>query len=382
MRDSRLTRGFLAIVTPEDQDAWNWSFGDGADNRQSDIEWIYGSPELDLLTNMEIETADRALRHQAGGLDLLELVDAGETPIGPHVNLLRFRSDTWKLIAGLMENAAVNHERSNGNDMGNRGNFELVSFGQRISESHLGAGDDANGGGRISEHLVGKCWQTHQNRKNKQRHGNRKTGEDSSALVAQQVLEDQEYELCHVFLCLLRWSQRDSGVGRDPALLRADKYPFVETINGVDEPLRAGVVRDHDDRLEKLPIELCKQAQDVFRRFGVQVARRFIRDQNRRVGDNGARDRDALLLPARKLPRIMFHAVCQTDRLKGGVDVSLSFGFAQMRQEQGQFDIFKCGQDGNQIVKLKHQANVPRAPRCQLAFVHRGNVFFADHNAA
>src|SRR5436305_5104573 len=72
---------------------------------------------------MEIEAAHCALRHQTGGLDLFELVHAGETPIGPHVNLLRFRSNTWKLIADLMVNAAVNHERCNGNDMGNRGNF-------------------------------------------------------------------------------------------------------------------------------------------------------------------------------------------------------------------------------------------------------------------
>src|SRR5260221_11984052 len=89
---------------------------------------------------------------------------------------------------------------------------------------------------------------------------------------------------------LLRWLQRDPWFGRHPALLRADKYTLVETLHGVDEELRAGVVRDHDDRLVKLPIELCKQEQDVFRRFGVQVARRFIRDQTLRVGDNGARD--------------------------------------------------------------------------------------------
>src|SRR2546426_12819629 len=181
---------------------------------------------------------------------------------------------------------------------------------------------------------------------------------------------------------LLRWWKRALWFVRYPAWLRADKYTLVEPINGVDESLRAGVVRDHDDRLVKLAIELCKQEQDFFRRFGVQVAGRFIRHQNRRVGDNGTRDGDALLLPARKLPRIMVHAVCQTDRLKSGCDVSLAFGFAQMRQEQGQFDIFKCGQDGKQIVKLKHEANVPRAPCCQRAFVHRGNFLGTDHNAA
>src|SRR5438132_10072241 len=104
---------------------------------------------------------------------------------------------------------------------------------------------------------------------------------------------------------LLGWLQRDPGCGRHPTLLRADKYALVETINGVDESLRAGVVRDHDDRRVKLAIELFRQEDDVFSIFGVQVARRFVRDQNRRVGDNGTRDCDALLLPARKLPRIM-----------------------------------------------------------------------------
>src|SRR5437762_14379529 len=105
MRDSRLARGFLKIVTAEDQEAWNGSFVDGADNSQSNIERKYGSPELDLLTNMEIEAAHCALRYQAGGLDLFEVVDAGETPSGPHVNLLRFRSNAWKLLAALVVNA-------------------------------------------------------------------------------------------------------------------------------------------------------------------------------------------------------------------------------------------------------------------------------------
>src|SRR5260370_40993162 len=165
MRDSRVAGGFLKIVKSEDQEAWNGSSVDGTDNSQSNIEWIYGSPELDLLTYMEIEAAHCALRHQAGGLDLFELVHAGETPIGPHVNLLRFGGNAWKLIADLMVNAAVNHERSNGNDMGNRGNFGLVSYGQGISQSHLGSAEDANGGGCISEHLVGKNREADQNRK-------------------------------------------------------------------------------------------------------------------------------------------------------------------------------------------------------------------------
>src|SRR5262245_2877024 len=132
MHHPGLTGDFLKIIAAEDQEAGNGSLGDGPDDGQSDIEWIYGSPEFDLLTNMKIEAAHCALRDKARGFDLLELVYAGETPIGPHVDLFRFRSNARKLIAGLVVNAAVNHERSNGNDMGNRGNLELVSFGQRV----------------------------------------------------------------------------------------------------------------------------------------------------------------------------------------------------------------------------------------------------------
>src|SRR6516162_9955281 len=245
MRDSRLTRGYLKIVTSEDQEAGNRPFGDSTDNGQSDIEWIYGSAEFNLLTNMEIEPAHCSLRHQARGLDLFELVHAGQTPIGPHVNLLRFRSNAWKLIARFMVNAPVNHDRSNGNDVGNRGNFELVNFWQGITKSHLGAGDDANGGGCISEHLVGESWQTHQNCKSKQRNRNRKDGQNSSAFATQQVPKNQECELCHASSSTNSGGCNGTvGLVRHPAaLLRADKYTLVETKNGVDESLGAGVVR-------------------------------------------------------------------------------------------------------------------------------------------
>src|SRR2546425_3954538 len=147
---------------------------------------------------MEIEATHRAVRHQAGGFDFLEVVHPADTPIGPHINLLRFCSNAWKLIAGLMVDSAVNHECSNLNHMGNCGNFGLVCYRQGITQSHLGTAYDANGGGCVSKHLVGKSRQTHQHCKNKQRHRNRQDGENSSASATQQVLENQACEFCHV----------------------------------------------------------------------------------------------------------------------------------------------------------------------------------------
>src|SRR6266446_8006878 len=260
MRDSRLTGGFLKIVTSEDQEAWNGSFGDDSDNRQSNSEWIYGSPELDLLTYMEIEAAHCAFRHQAGGLDPFEVVHAGETPIGPHVNLLRFRSNAWKLIAGFMVNAAVNHKRSNGNDMGNRGNFELVSLGQRITQSHLGAAEDANGGGGISEKLVGKTGQTHQHREDKERYRNRKNREDRSAFAAEQVFENQRQIFRHIFLLRL-CGNLERGIrfcGR-AAFFRSNEYTLVQAINGVHETLGTRVMGNHHNSFVELCLELCQQ---------------------------------------------------------------------------------------------------------------------------
>jgi len=52
MRDAGLPAASSKLVTAEDQEAGNGSFVDRADNSQSNIEWIYRSPELDLLTNV------------------------------------------------------------------------------------------------------------------------------------------------------------------------------------------------------------------------------------------------------------------------------------------------------------------------------------------
>src|SRR2546428_2547839 len=51
---------------------------------------------------------------------------------------------------------------------------------------------------------------------------------------------------------LLGWLQRDPGCGGHPTPLRGDKFALVETINGVDEFLRPGGVREPDHRRGKL----------------------------------------------------------------------------------------------------------------------------------
>src|SRR5690348_8899287 len=59
-----------------------------------------------------------------------------------------------------------------------------------------------------------------------------------------------------------------------------------------------GIVRHHDDGLAVLAVEPLQQRQHFFRRLAVEVAGRLVADQQGRIGNDRARNGDALLLAA------------------------------------------------------------------------------------
>ena len=59
------------------------------------------------------------------------------------------------------------------------------------------------------------------------------------------------------------------------------------------------IVRDHDHRLALIAIERLEQVEDLVPGLAVEIARRLVAQKQRRVGDDRARDPDALLLAAR-----------------------------------------------------------------------------------
>ena len=61
------------------------------------------------------------------------------------------------------------------------------------------------------------------------------------------------------------------------------------------------IVRDHDDGLAVLAVERLEQAEDFVAGLAVEIAGRLVAEQQRRIGDDGARDADALLFAAGKL---------------------------------------------------------------------------------
>ena len=64
---------------------------------------------------------------------------------------------------------------------------------------------------------------------------------------------------------------------------------------------RLRIVRDHDDRLLELAVEPLQQIERLLRVLRVEVTGRLVGDDDGRVGDDGTRDRDALLLAAGEL---------------------------------------------------------------------------------
>ena len=68
------------------------------------------------------------------------------------------------------------------------------------------------------------------------------------------------------------------------------------------------VVGDHDDRLAELVVQPAQQRQHLLRALRVELARRLVEKDQRRVGHDRARDGDPLLLAARELARVMLAA--------------------------------------------------------------------------
>ena len=97
------------------------------------------------------------------------------------------------------------------------------------------------------------------------------------------------------------------------------------------------------------------------------------------IGDDGARDADALLLAARQLTRIVLGAIRQPDDLQRDARALLPLRLRELREQQRQLDVLLGRQHGQQVVELEDEPDVLRAPLRELAAAegaHRHAVHF------
>src|SRR5438128_1939597 len=95
---------------------------------------------------------------------------------------------------------------------------------------------------------------------------------------------------------------RQLGPKRRPRHRRRDAALDQPALLQVDDALcprrRLGIVRYQEDRFIQSLLQLAQQVEDLVGAASVQVARRFVSDDQRWVGDHGPGDADALLLAA------------------------------------------------------------------------------------
>src|SRR5262249_25659872 len=83
---------------------------------------------------------------------------------------------------------------------------------------------------------------------------------------------------------------------------------------------------------------------------------------------DGSRNGDTLLLAARKLPRIVVHAVFEPNEFQRGHGMLTTVSLRKTRQPQRDFHVLDCGQYRYQIEILKHEADMLIPPCGQCTF--------------
>src|SRR5262249_54019855 len=118
--------------------------------------------------------------------------------------------------------------------------------------------------------------------------------------------------------------------------------------------------------------QLQKQIEDQSAVFRVQIAGGFVRHENGRAHHESTRQRDTLLLPARKLDWIVIAAVEQThtvEQVACPPAALLAAGQAE-RQHHGVLG----RQCGDELVGLKYKPDFAAAQQRQIVFLEAGDV--------
>ncbi len=135
------------------------------------------------------------------------------------------------------------------------------------------------------------------------------------------------------------------------------------------------IMRHHQDRLAAFH-QALEKFKDRVGGLGIEVAGRLIREQNRRIICQRARDRDALLLSAGNRGRQFVRVVRHLHLFEQVQRAFAAFArFVNVAEIHRQHDVFGERQRRQELKELKDDPKVAPAPLCHLSFVefvHRG----------
>ena len=123
----------------------------------------------------------------------------------------------------------------------------------------------------------------------------------------------------------------------------------VEQMHNTVGPLRvARVVGDHADG-GALLVELAKKLHHLFAILRIEVTGRLIREQHGRFATERASHRDALLLTARELCRIVLHAMRHADAFERLHRALLALGAAHAAIRERKLNVFVDREIANEV---------------------------------
>ena len=143
-----------------------------------------------------------------------------------------------------------------------------------------------------------------------------------------------------------------------------------------------GIMGHHDNRLVQLLSERLQQLEDLGCRLGIEIARRLVGHQQRRIHHQGAGDRHPLFLATGKLARKMVGPVGKVDQLQDVGNPLPAFRLRHRAVEQWQLDVLVSRQHWNQVIELEDVADILRPPFGQLAARHPADIQAVDDDLA
>ena len=121
-------------------------------------------------------------------------------------------------------------------------------------------------------------------------------------------------------------------------------------------------------------VQPFENRRDLHRRLTIQISGRFVREnQSGRTGD-GACDRNALLLAARHLGRVMCAPVRQAHKLERGQRRFTARSRGDGFEDKPQLDILKRGHAGHKVIVLEHKTDQIAAEFGQPPVAEAGNL--------
>ena len=108
-------------------------------------------------------------------------------------------------------------------------------------------------------------------------------------------------------------------------------------------------------------MQIAYEPQDLGAGLSIEISRRFIREQNRGIDRQRARNGDALALPARQLVRKMIRPRGQADQLEQLARPIVDFLPWPAAQVERQRHILEAGQARQEVEELKYEAELVAA---------------------